>query len=362
MSTLPPLPAEAEPDNTPPERPQGRAAARLLPPTRLTGPIPWVIAILIALVVLAAAGGLALRNLATNARADLSSAVSVQVIEPNPDLRAERGAAAVKVLTRIEGVQSVRLVPETELVALLEPWLGEGATSSDVPIPALIDVELTGSASRADIARIETALAAQVPGARVDAQGDFLRPVYDALAAMQYLALGLIALVALATAAAVWLAARNAFASARDTVEIMHLLGASEKQMSAVFLRDPLGGFGRVAAGIDRRKAQCDAARHLGRRDAELGGKLARAHFGVDTTDQHFARQPLVQHLKPARDPARPAGDDDHRVGGHGLGNRLGQSHGKPQEANRPRQKHQGEHTPDHRSEPKACPARQAQW
>jgi len=38
----------------------------------------------------------------------------------------------------------------------------------------------------------------------------------------------------------VWLAARNAFAGARETVEIMHLLGASERQMSAVFLRDVL--------------------------------------------------------------------------------------------------------------------------
>lgn len=241
MSTLPPLPVpEADTPDTAPVRPQGRAAARLLPPAKLTGPIPWVIAILIALVVITAAGGLALRNLALTARADLASAVSVQVIEPNPDLRAARGAAAVKVLTGIAGVKSVKQVPEAELVAMLEPWLGEAATSNDVPIPALIDVELASSASPADIARIEAALAAQVPGARVDAQGDFLRPVYNALAASQWMAMGLIALVAMATAAAVWLAARNAFAGARETVEIMHLLGASARQISAVFLRDVL--------------------------------------------------------------------------------------------------------------------------
>jgi cell division transport system permease protein len=199
-----------------------------------------VIAILIALVVIAAAGGLALRNLATTASAGLSSAVSVQVIEPNPDLRETRGAAAAKLLTGLEGVRSVRLVPEAELVAMLEPWLGAGAGDGDVPIPALIDVELAASAGPADVARIEAALAAAVPGARVDAQGDFLRPVQEALAALQWLALGLIALIALATAAAVWLAARNAFAAARDTVEIMHLLGASERQIAAVFLRDVL--------------------------------------------------------------------------------------------------------------------------
>lgn len=240
MSSLPPLPAEAEEGEALPERPKGRAAARLLPPQRLTGPIPWVIAILIALVVIAAAGGLALRNLSAAASASLSRAVSVQVIEPNPDLREARTAAAVKVLTGLPGVTAVQALPEAELVAMLEPWLGAGASSGDVPIPALIDVELAASAGPDEVARIAAAVKQQVPGARVDAQGDFLRPVNDALAALQWLALGLVALVALATAAAVWLAARNAFAGARDTVEIMHLLGASQRQITAVFLRDVL--------------------------------------------------------------------------------------------------------------------------
>lgn len=239
----PPIPETPDADDlgASPDLPSHRnAAARLLPATRFAGPIPWVIAILIALVVIAAAGGLALRNLATSASADLSAAVTVQVIEPNPDLRLQRGEEAVQVLTGMEGVRAVRLVPEAELVAMLEPWLGEGAASGDVPIPALIDVELSRNAGPAEVARIEAALRDKVPGARVDAQSDWLRPVYGALAALQWLALGLITLVALATAAAVWLAARNAFAGARETVEIIHLLGATDRQISAVFLRTVL--------------------------------------------------------------------------------------------------------------------------
>jgi cell division transport system permease protein len=244
VSPLPPLPDAPEGElaagQAAAARPHGRAAARLLPPAKLTGPIPWVIAILIALVVIAAGGGLALRNLAASANAGLARGVSVQVIEPNPDLRAARSTAAAKILTGIPGVQSVRSVPEAELTAMLEPWLGEGVASGEVPIPALIDVELSREASPSEIARIEVALKPAVPGARVDAQGVWLRPVQDALGALQWLALGLIALVALATAAAVWLSARNAFAAARDTVEIMHLLGASQRQITAVFLRDVL--------------------------------------------------------------------------------------------------------------------------
>jgi cell division transport system permease protein len=199
--------------------------------------MPWVIAILIALVVIAAAGGLGLGNLATASRADLASALSVQVIEPNPELRAERAREAAALLADAPLVQSVRVVPEAELAALLEPWLGAGAASEDVPLPALIDVELTRRASAAEVAAVQSVLVDAGPGIRVDAQSEWLRPVHDALTALQYLALGLIALVALATAAAVWLAARNAFATHRETVEIVHLLGGTNSQITAIFSR-----------------------------------------------------------------------------------------------------------------------------
>ena len=216
--------------------PAARRAARLLPQPRMGGLIPWVIAILIALVVIAAAGGLTLRNLAENARADLASAVTVQVIEPNPDLRAARGAAVVEALQDMELVRAVRLVPHDEIAALLEPWLGEGARSGDVPIPVLVDVELVRRAVPGEIAALTAALEGTVPGARVDAQSEWLRPVYRALSALQWLALGLIALIALATAAAVWLAARNALGQHRETVEIIHLLGGTDSQITRIFL------------------------------------------------------------------------------------------------------------------------------
>ena len=238
--SVPPLPDAAEEPTVSTGGTLGQRPARLLPQPRMGGPMPWVIAILIALVVIAAAGGLALRNLADNARTDLAAALTVQVIEPNPDLRGARAAAAVEVLRGMDLVRSVRLVPQEELAGLLEPWLGAAAASGDVPIPALIDVELVQRASAQEVATIAAALAGVVPEARVDAQGEWLRPVYRALAALQWLALGLIALLALATAAAVWLASRNAFAGARDTVEIIHLLGGTDSQITRIFLRSVL--------------------------------------------------------------------------------------------------------------------------
>lgn len=238
MST-PPLPDAPEMDGE--TTANRRSGSKLLPPTRFGGPIPWVIAILIALVVIAAAGGLALRNLADNARADLADAVTVQIIEADPETRTVHAEAAAQALANHPLVTSVRVVPEDELAELLEPWLGASAASEDVPIPALIDVELSRRAAPDELAQLQSALDAALDplggGARVDAQSEWLRPVYNALAALQYLALGLIALVAFATAAAVWLAARSAFANHRETVEIMHLLGGTDAQVTRMFQR-----------------------------------------------------------------------------------------------------------------------------
>ena len=223
---------------------KGSMSARLLPQTRFGGPIPWVIAILIALVVIAAAGGLSLRNLAENARADLSDAVTVQIAEADAQARAAQTQAAADAMGNSSLVTSVRIVPEDELEALLEPWLGAAAASDDVPIPALIDVELNRRASAQEIAQLQsvldTTLAPLDGEARIDAQSDWLRPVYNALAALQYLALALIALVGFATAAAVWLAARTAFSNHRETVEIIHLLGGTDAQVTKIFQRSVL--------------------------------------------------------------------------------------------------------------------------
>lgn len=242
MST-PPLPRPSLGDSaqasSAPDYPKmrGGLAARLLPQTKFGGPIPWVIAILLALVVIAAAGGLSLRNLADNARADLSGAITVQIIEADQERRNTLAATAASALAQQPLVTSVRIVPKEELDALLEPWLGAAAGSDDVPVPALIDVELSRKASASEVAQLQAALDEAVPGARVDAQSDWLKPVYDALSALQYLALALIALVAFATAAAVWLAARSAFANHRETVEVIHLLGGTDAQVTRIFQR-----------------------------------------------------------------------------------------------------------------------------
>lgn len=260
----------------------GERAGRLVPQTRLAGPMPWVIAIMIALTVIAAAGGLALQNMTEAARAELSNGATVQIVEAFPAERERQARAVAEALSADPTVASFRRVPEAELDALLEPWLGVGADEATVPIPALIDVRLREGADRAAVGGLQARLASVAPAARVDAQARWLEPVFAAIASLQWLAVALVALLALTGAAAVWLAARSALGSNRNTIEIVHLLGGTDGQIARVFQRSigydaVLGGGVGLAIGLVGVVA-------LGRQFAALGSGMM-AGGGLNPAD-----------------------------------------------------------------------------
>jgi cell division transport system permease protein len=254
---------------------------RLVPHARLAGPMPWVIAIMIALTVMAAGAGLALRNLSENAQAEIAGGLTVQIVEGAPAERERQAEVAVALLSNREDVAEVRRVPEAELDALLEPWLGEQAAAEEdaIPVPALIDVRLSGLVTPRRLEELRASLAASVPAARLDAQARWLEPVFDAVASLQWLAAGLIVLLAATSAAAVWLAARSALGSNRETIEIVHLLGGTDTQIARIFQRSigldaVLGGLAGLGLGLA-------AMVLLGRQFARLGsGMVAGGALG----------------------------------------------------------------------------------
>jgi len=259
----------------------GGDRASLVPHARLVGPMPWVIAIMIAMTVIAAGAGLALRNLADNARAEIAGGLTVQIVEGGPAERTRQTEVAVAMLTNLEEVAEVRRVPDAELATLLEPWLGQQQVSEEdaIPIPALIDVRLVGPVTPRRLEDLRGALIASAPSARLDAQAGWLAPVFEAVRSLQWLAASLIVLLAATSAAAVWLAARSALGSNRETIEIIHLLGGTDRQIARIFQRSigvdaALGGAVGLAVGL--------AAMVLfGRQFAQLGsGMVAGGELG----------------------------------------------------------------------------------
>jgi cell division transport system permease protein len=208
----------------------------LLPEGRLAGPMPYVIAIMTFLTVLAVAAGMALGSAAGSLGRDLTGRLTVQIVEANPDAREAQARAALAELGRLAAVARAERVDEARMRALLEPWLGKEGLDGDLPIPVLIDVSLTGTGDRL-VGEVVQALRPVAPSARVEPHARFLAPVSGLLETLRWLAAGLVLLMAGATAAAVVLAARAALDTHRATIDVMHLMGANDSRVARLFQR-----------------------------------------------------------------------------------------------------------------------------
>lgn len=253
----------------------GSSTAQIVPQAKLSGPMPWVISIMVALTVIALSAGLAMKNMATAAQAELEGGITIQILEPQKELRDAQSKAVLSRLREVDGILSLRLLPQSEVDALIEPWLGkEGRDgySAAVPVPALIDVGLDGPLTQARLEEVRGVLAETAPEARADAQSSWLEPVFDAISSLQWLALALVGLLALALGSAVLLAARTALGANRDTIEIVHLLGGTDSQIARVFQRSI--GFDAAGGGVVGFVLAVVVILFLGRRFAGLGAGM----------------------------------------------------------------------------------------
>ena len=200
--------------------------------------MPWVIAIMVALTVIAAAAGLAFSNTARNASDALSGGVTVQVVNANPAERDRQAQAVLRALRDTPGVIEATLVSQDEIDRLIEPWLGAAASGdTGIPVPALVDARLRDAVTGETLGALRQLLRQVAPAARVDAQSSWLKPVFSAVDTLRWLSLALVGLLGVALGAAVLLAVRNALGSNRDTIEIVHLLGGTDGQIARIFQR-----------------------------------------------------------------------------------------------------------------------------
>lgn len=249
----------------------GAADRRLLPEGRFTGPMPWVLAIMMFLTVLAAGAGLGLRHAARDLGGQISNRITIQIVEANPDLRNAQAERAVAELRRLVGVETIRQLEPAEIEQLLEPWLGTGGLEADLPVPVMIDVDLTPEAyQRLDV--IAAAVTEVAPSARIDDNAQWLAPLAKLIDTLKWVAAAVVALMIGATAATVVLAARAALDTHRGTIEVLHLMGATDVQVARLFQRrialDALFG------GIVGLAAAALVLVLIGRRVGALGSEL----------------------------------------------------------------------------------------
>lgn len=210
---------------------------KLIPDGRFSGTMSWVMAIMLFLTLLASAAAISLGNAASQGSDVLGSEATVQLLDPDPAVRARQQKSVAALLRRTAGVTDARAVPEAESRKLIEPWLGDAADSADIPVPALIDVSFAKPPTTQQLRLIQQNLRRTAPTARIDSHASWMAPFVALMQTMFLLALGVMLLLLLATAATVVLSVRGALNTHRTTIEIMHMMGSTDVQAARLFQR-----------------------------------------------------------------------------------------------------------------------------
>ena len=214
---------------------------RLLPDRRLSGPTPWVIAILMMLTLLAAAAGVGLARSANAIGSAIAGRVTVQIVTPNPVTRAQQAAALRRAAAAQPFVLSARAVDREELQATLGQWFGsvdrDDPVLNSLPLPALVDIDFVGENRNRHMEQLRALVAAEAPGARIIPHAEWLGPVARLIGSLAWIAGGLVLLMTLASAAVVIMTARAALGTHFATIEMLHLIGATDRQITRLFQR-----------------------------------------------------------------------------------------------------------------------------
>lgn len=229
----------------------------------------WVMAIMLFLTLLAAALGLGTRQSAQALERQLAGRLTVQVVEGSPATRDGLARDTLAALRALPQVRRATLVDRAELTRTLAPWLGDVGDDADLPVPAMIDVDLAPAAAPGPVIAAARRISA---ASRVDRHQRWMSPVGGFLDTLTWLAFALVLLMVGATGAVVVLAARAGLETHRATIEVMHMLGSTDVQVARLFQRRIAldAALGGVAGGA----AALAVLLFLGTRLAALGSEL----------------------------------------------------------------------------------------
>lgn len=210
--------------------------------------LPFLIAFMVYLAIMALMGLAVLNALTEKWDKGVAGTLSVQIA---PTETSSQDAVLLQSVLRVvrgtKGVASAEPLSKGRILALLEPWLGSVGGSEDLPIPALIDVKLK-SGAEIDVAALSKRVAQISPGVSVDDHRVWLDQLVRLLRTIEGLAALVLGLIALATVGTVVFTTRTSLAVHQGAIEVLHLIGAQDVYVAGQFAHRALilglkGGF-----------------------------------------------------------------------------------------------------------------------
>lgn len=185
--------------------------------------------------VMAAEASLSTMTLAWNHDVTNRMTVEIPAVDDEAAVsQSERVKQALSILHAMPGIAAATAIPDSEASRLLRPWITDAELLKSLPVPSLIDIDRAQNSNlTADDVRQQ--LKATLRDIRVDDHAewfaDLARFVYG-IAAFGGL---MIALATLTLVMAVSLVCRAIMATERETVSLLHIMGAEDDDIAVHF-------------------------------------------------------------------------------------------------------------------------------
>ncbi len=202
--------------------------------------LPWLIAFMIYLATLATAGVMALDGLVSHWQAGVTQTLTVQIPPgTNEKKTSDTLSKTLNLLNRTHGVAHAKAIPHSEIMSLLEPWLGTSETVNTLPLPILIDVELLAGA-KINLDRLLKDLKKLEPKVSLDDHSVWLERVIRLTQSVQVLAAAILGFIGFATIGTLVFTTRVGLAVHHSVIEVLHLIGAKDSYIARQFANHAL--------------------------------------------------------------------------------------------------------------------------
>jgi cell division transport system permease protein len=225
--------------------------SRILPREQGAMSLDLVIGVMAFLAALAFGAVLIAERTVETWEAGLAGRLTVQILPEGEAPPEGEVTAALDLLRATPGVASAEPLSDADNLALIEPFLGRDPVVAALPFPRLIDVTLSTGATP-DLSALASRLKAAAPHSVLDDHGRWVGRLRAAANAVVFVALAVLAVIAVGTAATVAFATRAGLATHREIVQLLHLMGARDRFIAQAFEWHYL-----LAAGI---ASSCGAA------------------------------------------------------------------------------------------------------
>ena len=200
--------------------------------------VPLIVAVMVYLATLALAGSMSIGGAVDQWRDAVRGSMTVQLPGRPGGQTSPEAVANIKAITdallATPGVAGAAPLPDSDIQALLEPWLGDADLPADLPVPILIDVTLDDGVSL-DPKGLAQRLDVIVSGVQVNDSGASLERLVRLARSVQWVAGIIVTLVGAAATAIIIFAARAGMSAHRKTIELLHLIGAHDSYIARQF-------------------------------------------------------------------------------------------------------------------------------